>query len=102
MYLFDVALDISQSNYWRQLLFSSRYDKKFLISAETEGVPKSLKNILLGYNLQYFVSRVLDCPVEFDEGLVIFKFEAVDFPTVTRYSGNFVGMNILDFPLPKK
>ena len=84
----DVVIDISQVEYWRQRLFSERYDKKFLISSDSENIPKFLKNVLLGHSLQFLVSKVIECPEQFDDGCIIFKFESVEFPEIVMYSGN--------------
>jgi len=90
-YIFDVGLEISQSNYWRNLLFSSDYNFKFLFDQNTEHeIPEYLKmkKEIFDYNLQFYISKVLECPEEFAEGCIIFKFESVEFPQVVSYSGN--------------
>jgi len=94
----DVVMDISQSNHWRQLLFSSEYNKKHLINSDSEfHFPNHTKTPLLEHNLKFYVSKVLECPEEFDEWCVIFKFESIEFPEITQYSGNYFGefQNIL-------
>jgi len=62
---------------------------------------------LLKHNLQFYASKVLECPEEFpvssDPGCVIFKFEALEFPDIVKYSGNYFGEdgNIFDVTPPK-
>ena len=89
----DIVLDISQSKCWRQLLFSADYNQKFLINADTVcEYPTHFvgtKNMIINHKLQFYVSKVLECPEDFDEGAVIFKFESAEFPEVMRYSGNY-------------
>ena len=89
--IFSVALDISQSDYWRQLLFSSDYGKKFLINCSSEfKSPKHIKPLVIRHNLQFYVSKVRKCPVRYmmEDGYVIFKFQSLEFPEVVQYSGN--------------
>jgi len=88
-YIYDIVIEVSQSNYWRRLLFSSDYDQKFLINSDSEfHSPKFIRPVLLEHNLRFYVSKVSECPEEFDEGLVIFKFEPLEFPEIIHYSGN--------------
>ena len=86
----DYIVDISQVSYWRALLFENSYNIKFLISKRTiDKIPIKLRDIFSKYDLKFYVSKVVesDCPENFD-GLVIFKFEAAEFPNITWYSGN--------------
>ena len=92
----NVALWVSQSNYWRRILFSAAYNQRILIKPDTIcDVPNYIKNIILNYDLQFYASKVLDCPEDFDEGAIIFKFESVEFPEIVRYSGNYDGVSLL-------
>jgi len=94
-YIFEVVADISQSNYWRQVLLVGDYEQKFMIGENSKySIPTCLEDVIRKNNLQYYVSKVLKCPEEFDEGAVIFKFEAVEFPEIVRFSGNY-GVNWL-------
>jgi len=91
--IIDVALEISQSDYWRNLLFFSDYNKKFLFDSDTEHeIPEYLKtiNIIFDSNLQFYVSKVLKCPVRYlmEDGYIIFRFQSIEFPEVVHYSGN--------------
>ena len=90
-YIFSVALDISQSDYWRQLLFSNDYRVKFLINSSSEFYfPNSTVLLIAKHNLQFYVSKVRKCPIRYmmEDGYVIFKFQSVEFPEVVQYSGN--------------
>ena len=39
-------------------------------------------------NLQFIVKKVKLCPVQFDEGMIVFKFQSKEFPDIIRFSGN--------------
>ncbi|MBO0453175.1 hypothetical protein [Candidatus Enterococcus murrayae] len=85
----DVALEISQSDYWRTQFFESEYDQRILISEQNiENVPIYIKHIFTEEKLMFLVSKVKECPEVFDEGSIIFKFESVPFASITRFSGN--------------
>ena len=87
----DIALDISQSDSWRNLLFSSNYGEKFLINSNSEFYfSNSTKPLVVKHNLQFYVSKVLKCPVKYmmEDGYTIFKFQSLEFPEVVQYSGN--------------
>ena len=88
-YIFDVAVDISQSEYWRKLLFSNNYDVKFIINSDTVcDIPEYVQCRLREHNLQFYVSKVLEHPEKVDDGWIIFKFESVEFPYVAKYTWN--------------
>lgn len=92
-YMSDIVCDISQSSYWRKLLFDSEYDQKFLISNIVKvKLTKYILDPIEAYDLKYYVSKVKESPEEFDEGLIIFKFESCEFPEITSYSGNNEGV----------
>ena len=86
------VVDASQASYWRTRLFDSKPGDVFEISAaDCSGLPKRAASAVHKFGLHYSV-RVAD-PAEAqawlrDNGAVIFKFWATDFPTVTRFSGN--------------
>ena len=87
----DVALEVSQSVYWRQLLFLNAYEQKYLLSSDSEHeIPVYIRSIILENKLQFYVSKVLKCPILYlnEEDYVIFKFESLEFPEINRYSGN--------------
>jgi len=87
----EIALDISQSDYWRKQLFSSNYGETFLIDSDSEFYfPNSTKPLVVESNLQFYVSKVKECPVQYmmDDGFVIFKFQSIEFPEIVQYSGN--------------
>lgn len=85
----DVMIEISQSSYWRTQLLQAQYNVRLLISSDcSEQIPPYIQEPLRKYNLRYCVSKVTDCPDEFLEGTVTFKFEAPEHPALVRYSGN--------------
>ena len=85
----DVALDISQTSYWREKLFKSNYEERMLISKkDEEHIPQYIKHIFTELNLMFLVSKTKYCPELFDKGSVIFKFESLPFPSIVRFTGN--------------
>ena len=52
-------------------------------------IPNYIKEIIFEFGLQFYVSKVIDCPEEFDEGSIIFKFESLEFHDIVKYSGNY-------------
>jgi hypothetical protein len=87
----DVALEISQSYPWRNIIFNSEYKQKFLIDSNTEiKIFKHIKKEIVENDFQFYVSKVKDCPEEFDPGCIIFRFESKEFPKIVRYSGNYI------------
>jgi hypothetical protein len=88
-YVVEVSAEISQDSLWKKKIFWGRYEEKFLITGkELESLPCNLWMNFSQYDLEYYVSKVHSCPQEFAEGLVIFKFEAKEFPQVVSYSAN--------------
>ena len=88
-YLEDVVIEVSQDSLWRKRLFEGEYNERLLITfKELEELPCPLWTTFSRYGLEYFVSKVHSCPEEFDEGVVIFKFEAKEFSHLLMYSGN--------------
>lgn len=88
-YLADVVTEISQDSFWKKKIFWGRYEERFLITGrELEELPCLLWTSFSQYSLEFFVSKVHSCPETFEEGLVIFKFEAKEFPHIVSYSGN--------------
>ncbi len=88
-YLEDVTMEISQDSLWRKRLFEGQYHEQFLATyKELAELPCRLWTIFSQYGLEFLVSKVQSCPETFDEGLIIFKFEAKGFSHLVRYSGN--------------
>ena len=83
----DVALDVSCDNIFRKQLAGAEYGQRFEISPKTAAHIDIFGNVF-GGGLVYYVEKVHRCPVSFDDGLVIFKFTAKDFPEVAAYTGN--------------
>lgn len=85
-YLEDVVIEVSQDSLWRVRLLEGKYNERFLITCkELEELPCSLWGAFSQYGLEFYVSKVDSCPEEFDEGLVILKFEAKGFPQLVKY-----------------
>ena len=83
----DVALDVSCDGVFRGLLAEAEYGQKFEISPKTAAHIDIFGNVF-ERGLVYLVEKTHYCPVSFDDGLVIFKFTAKDFPDVAAYTGN--------------
>jgi len=88
-YLNDVVREISQDCLWRKRLLQAQYNEKFLITyKELDELPCKLWTIFSQYGLEFFVSKIQECPEKFEEGFTIFKFEAKGFSHLVSYSGN--------------
>jgi len=86
-YLEDVVREVIEDNLWRKKLVEGQYDERFLITfKDLEELPCRLWAVFSQYGLEFFVSKVHSCPDESGEGVIIFKFEAKEFPQVVRYS----------------
>ena len=85
----DVALDISQTSYWRDKIFKSNYEERIIISKiDEEYIPQYIKHIFTELNLMFLVSKTEHCKELFDKDSIIFKFEALPFSSVVRFIGN--------------
>ena len=81
-------MDISQCKYWRQLLFDNDYNKKFLINSDSEfHFPNVMKPMLSEHNLQFYVSKVLNCPEEFVEDGLTMQLVPYDLHEAVRHTG---------------
>lgn len=88
-YLADVVNEISKDSMWKKKIFWGRYEEQFLITFKNlEELPCNLWNDFSKYGLEFLVSKVHSCPEQFADDLVIFKFEAKEFPNLIGYSGN--------------
>lgn len=88
-YLGEVVKEVSQDSMWRKRLLEGRYNEQFLLTCkELEALPLHLWTIFSQYGLEFFVSKVHTRPEEFDDRLVIFKFQAKEYPHLVRYSRN--------------
>lgn len=83
----DAALDVSCDSAFRERLAEAEYGQRFEISPKTAAHTDIFGNVF-ERGLVYFVEKVSRCPESFDDGLVIFKFTAKDFPEVAAYTGN--------------
>ena len=85
----DVALDISQTSYWRDKLFKNDYEERILISKKDEKyIPQYIKHIFTELNLMFLISKTKHCPEVFDKDSIIFKFESLPYPSIVRFTGN--------------
>ncbi len=90
-YIDDITMEISQSNEWRELIKNSEFDKYYIVSKDSIlPLPEYIKNAVIKNNLQFYVSKVKECDEEFDDDLIIFKFQSVEYKDIVRYSGNWV------------
>lgn len=91
-WLIDVLADASQSRFWRQRIFSSQVGEVLSIDRDTcQSLPARLCHALRRYGLRYSVriAAASEGPQWLSEdGLVLFKFWATDFPRVHDFSGN--------------
>ena len=59
-YITDVGLEISQTQYWRELLFCGAYYRKHLISKDIiEVIPDYIKRVFGEHDLTFYVSKVV-------------------------------------------
>lgn len=86
-YIEDIAIDISTDCKFRQALFEAQFEERLEISRFTAWHCLYLRPILKR-GLVFYVEKVKNCPIAFDEDLTIFKFTARGFPCLVRYSGN--------------
>lgn len=85
----DVAMDISLSKIWRRQIFGLKKDDVLYISKSDEKIiPEYIKDVIVKNDLTFCVQIVDSCEVEFDDGLVIFKFYSKEYPEIVQYSGN--------------
>ena len=86
------VIDVYQIGYWRAKLFSSTPGEVFQIhSADTTGLPGPAVGAIHKYQLRYSI-RVADAKEAeawlSENGIVVFKLWAHDYPAVRSYSGN--------------
>lgn len=92
-WLQEVLIDVSQSTYWRRILFSSDYNEVFAIDRDhVEGMNDETVKAIRRYKLRYLVTKV---PPEITDAWlseapfqVVFKFWCADYPALRGYSGN--------------
>ena len=88
-YLEDVMKEISQDDLWRQRLFEGKYNEEFLLTyKKLEELPCNLWANFSKYGLEFSVSKVDSCPEKVSEGLIMFKFQAMQFKHIVSYSSN--------------
>lgn len=82
-YIGDVTLDVSVDGGFRKMIAVAPYDSPIEITRAN--APQSC---FFPDGLVFLVEKVRECPVIFDNGLIIFKFYAKEFPHIVAYSGN--------------
>lgn len=85
----DVAMEISIASEWRRRIFKMKENDILEISfKEHLHLPDYIREDITANKLTFCVKIVKDCPEEYDEGLIIFKFWAKEYPEICSYSGN--------------
>lgn len=90
----DVALEISLDSYWRSIIFAAEYYSPIEIRFDdSERLPEYIKSLSannqIAWNkMRFTVQKVISCEKNFDDGLIIFKFQSAEFKDVVDYSGN--------------
>ncbi len=85
----DTAMEISISNQWRKKIFQLKTGEFLTISyRQPDELPIYVRDEIILHKLTYCVGISDDCPEKFDDGLIIFKFWAKEYPDIVRYSGN--------------
>ncbi len=91
-WLADCAIDATQASYWRRRLLDSTPGEVFELSrVNLSGLSRSAALAVQKSGLRISVT-VVDArdaePWLSENGCVVFKFWATDFPTVSFFSGN--------------
>jgi len=91
-WLADCAIDVTQASYWRRRLLDSTPGEVFELSrADLSGLSRSAARAVQKFGLRVSAT-VVDArdaePWLSENGCVVFKFWATDFPTVSFFSGN--------------
>ena len=85
----DTAMEISISSEWRKKIFQLKKGEILTISYRRPGeLPIYVRDEIVRHRLTYCVEIPFSYPEKFDEGLVVFKFWAKEYPDIVRYSGN--------------
>lgn len=85
----DTAMEVSISSEWRKKIFQLKKGEFLTISYKRpDELPIYVRDEIILHKLTYCVEKSSDCPEKFDDGLVIFKFWAKEYPDIVRYSGN--------------
>ena len=86
------VIDASVNPLWRKRLFESRPGDIFSISKDdTAGLHEEVANAIRRYDLKFSVRIAVATESEpwlSENGMVLFKFWAAEFPTVARFTGN--------------
>ena len=82
-YIEDVVFEVSVDDDFRKMLAKAPYDSAFEITRAN-----APQYCFFPDGLVFYVEKVRECPVIFDDGLIVFKFYAKEFPHIVAYSGN--------------
>ena len=90
-WLEDVA-DLSQNSNWRKKLFEADENETFYIDKNNLNyLSKYLIQAILKYDLKFKVAKVDGSETDAwlsEDGMIVFKFWASDFPNLKMFSGN--------------
>ena len=85
-------VDASQRTHWREKLFSASFHDWFYIDSDNcDELDDYVIRAIKRYRLRYRVSKVPNSDVQYwlkDTDLVVFKFCAVDYPSVFFLTAN--------------
>ena len=91
-WLQDIVVDVSQISYWRNKLFKLKENEELEINTTNhKDLPEYIVSAITKYKLNYKVSKVSSSEAEpwlSEGGMLIFKFWAVNYPSLCGYSGN--------------
>lgn len=82
-------MEVSISSEWRRKIFQLKKGEFLTISyKQPNELPLYVRDEIVLHRLTYCVEIPSSCPEKFDEGLIVFKFWAKEYPDIVRYSGN--------------
>ena len=88
----DVFYDLSLDSSWRKRLFEANFHQAFPIDAgHLDDVPGRIAEPIKKFNLRFLAAKVPPQETESwlsDGGMIVFKFWAQEYPSVSRFSGN--------------
>lgn len=84
----DVAMEISISASWRHRIFVSSKTPISISGADGNDLPEYVRDDIIRNDLSFTVQVVDECDADFDEGMIVFRFSAEEYPDVVAFSGN--------------
>ncbi|GAB3255625.1 hypothetical protein [Chitinimonas naiadis] len=86
------VIDASVNSLWRKRLFEAQPGDIFSICKnDTAGLHQEVVNAIYRYDLKFSVRTAVATEAESwlsENGMVLFKFWATGFPTLSRFTGN--------------